>query len=189
MSTWSAAIILAAMLVTVPAWAREVAGTDLPEQAHLAGMGEALRLNGAGVRRKLFFSVYAIGLYLPAPTADAARVLAVDGPRRVLMRILHKEITREQLVAAWTEGFAANHSSAELATLQPRIDRFHAAFETLKAGDVVQIDYLPGKGTRVEINGRVRESIPGSDFAAAVLRIWLGPAPVSADLRAALLGG
>jgi hypothetical protein len=182
------ALALAAALLAAPAAAREVGGADIPEEARGAGVAEPLRLNGAGVRRKLLFALYAIGLYLPAPESDPARVLALDGPRRVLMRILYKEISREQLVAAWNEAFVANHSPAELAPLQARIDRFNAAFESLHAGDTVLIDYLPGKGTRLEINGRAREEIPGADFAAALLRIWLGPAPVSSGLKAELLG-
>lgn len=182
------ALALTAALLTAPAAARGVGGTDIPEQASVAGVAEPLRLNGAGVRRKLLFALYAIGLYLPAPENDAARVLAMDGPRRVLMRILYKEIARAQLVAAWNDAFAANQSPAELAPLQARIDRFNAAFESLRAGDTVLIDYLPGKGTRLDINGRTREEIPGADFAAALLRIWLGPAPVSGGLKAELLG-
>jgi len=180
-------LALAAALLIAPVAAREVGGADIPEQARIAGVAEPLRLNGAGVRRKLLFALYAIGLYLPAPESDPARVLAMDGPRRVLMRILYREMSREQLVAAWTEAFAANHSPAELAPLQARIDRFNAAFESLRVGDTVLIDYLPGKGTRLEINGRTREEIPGADFAAALLRIWLGAAPVSGGLKTELL--
>jgi hypothetical protein len=182
------ALALTAALLAAPAAARGVGGADIPEQARVAGVAEPLRLNGAGVRRKLLFALYAIGLYLPAPESDAARVLALDGPRRVVMRILYKELSREQLVAAWNEAFAANHSPAELALLQAHIDRFNAAFESLRAGDTVLIDYLPGKGTRLEINGQTREEIPGADFAAALLRTWLGPAPVSGGLKAELLG-
>lgn len=188
MNAFLTVIALLALLLAAPLQAREVGGVDLPEQARVAGVAEPLRLNGAGVRRKMLFPVYAVGIYLPSPQGDAEPVLAMDGPRRVLMRILHKEITREQLVAAWNEGFTANHSPAELAPLQARIDRFDAAFETLRGGDVVLLDYVPGRGTRVEINGRVREEIPGADFAAGLLRIWLGPSPVSGGLKAELLG-
>ena len=188
MSASRFAVAFAVLTLASAAAARDVGGVDMPEQVGAAGGAEVLRLNGAGVRRKLLFPVYAIGLYLPAPQGDAARVLATDGPWRVLMRILHKEISREQLVAAWNEGFAANQSAAELAPLQARIDRFGGAFDTLRAGDTVRIDYVPGRGTRVEINGRPREDIAGADFAAAVLRIWLGPAPVSGALKDELLG-
>ncbi len=172
-----------------PAAAREVGGIEMPEQATVSAGGPALRLNGAGVRRKLFVAVYAVGLYLPAPTRDAAQVLAVDGPRLVVMRFLHREVPRDKLVAAWNEGFAANQDAATLATLQARIDRFNGLFETVREGDTVELAFDPTrKATRVTTNGASRGEIPGADFAAALLRIWLGPSPVSEDLKAALLG-
>jgi hypothetical protein len=169
--------------------AREVGGIELAERATVVAGGAPLQLNGAGVRRKLFVPVYAIGLYLPAATRDPSGVLAVDGPRLVRMHFLHSEVSRDKLVAAWNEGFAANHEPAALAALQDRIDRFNGLFETLRKGDTVTLAYDPGATvTRVTISGRQRGEIPGADFAAALLRIWLGPAPVSEGLKAELLG-
>lgn len=187
----SAALFLAFAIATsgLPATAREAGGADFPEDVVAAGSATPLRLNGAGVRRKLFVAVYAVGLYLPTPTRDPARILAVDGPRLMAMRFLHREVPRDKLVAAWSEGFAANHDPAALATLQPRIDRFNALFETLREGDRVDLEFEPGrKTTQVRVNGQVRGEVPGADFAAALLRIWLGPSPVSDDLKSALLG-
>jgi hypothetical protein len=177
-------------LAAAPVTAREVGGVELPDELPGTTAASPLRLNGAGVRRKLFVPVYAIGLYLPAPTRDPARVLAVDGPRLVHMHFLHGEVAREKLVAAWEEGFAANHDAAALAALQERIARFNGLFDTLHRGDTVVLAFDPRAGaTQVTINGQVRGAIPGADFAAGLLRVWLGPAPVSEDLKAALLGG
>jgi hypothetical protein len=189
-STAAALLLTITLTTAVPlAPAREVGGIDMPEQASASAGGAALRLNGAGVRRKLFVAVYAVGLYLPAPTRDPAQILAMDGPRLVAMRFLHREVPRDKLVAAWNEGFAANQDPATLATLQARIDRFNALFETLRQGDTVELAFDPAqKTTRVSINGTSRGEVPGADFAAALLRIWLGPSPVSDDLKAALLG-
>lgn len=177
-------------LATASATAREVGGAELPDEVAGTVAASPLRLNGAGVRRKLFVPVYAVGLYLPAPTTDPARVLAVDGPWLVHMHFLHGEVPRDKLVAGWDEGFAANHTGAALAALQDRIRRFNGLFDTLHRGDVVVLAFDPRAGaTQVSINGGVRGAIPGADFAAALLRIWLGPAPVSDHLKAALLGG
>lgn len=187
----STALLFALVLATasLPATAREVGGIEMPEETAAAGHPTPLRLNGAGVRRKLFVAVYAIGLYLPSPTRDPARVIAADGPRLVVMRFLHREVPRDKLVAAWNEGFAANHDPADLAALQPRIDRFNALFETLREGDRVDLEFEPGrKTTQVRINDQVRGEVPGADFAAALLRIWLGRSPVTDDLKSALLG-
>jgi hypothetical protein len=39
----------------------------------------------------------------------------------------------------------------------------------LRAAGVVWIDYLPGKGTRVTVNGTLRGIVPGADFNRALL--------------------
>lgn len=39
----------------------------------------------------------------------------------------------------------------------------------LRAAEVVWIDYLPGKGTRVTVNGTLRGIVPGADFNRALL--------------------
>jgi hypothetical protein len=182
-------LAIAAGAATLPAAAREVGGVDMPETAVASAGAAPLRLNGAGVRRKLFVPVYAVGLYVPAPTRDPARVLAVDGPRLVVMRFLHREVPREKLVAAWNEGFEANHDPATLGALKDRVERFNGLFETLREGGRVELDFNPVRNTTlVSINGQARGEVSGADFAAALLRIWLGASPVSEDLKSALLG-
>ena len=60
---------------------------------------------------------------------------------------------------------------------------------TAKAGDVVALDYLPGAGSQVVMNGRaVGQPIPGHDLYRALLRIWLGEPPVDNNLKRLLLG-
>ena len=59
----------------------------------------------------------------------------------------------------------------------------------INQGGVILIDYLPGIGTRITINGVARATIPGEDFNRAMLRIWLGDRPVDGRLKRMLLGG
>jgi hypothetical protein len=58
----------------------------------------------------------------------------------------------------------------------------------LKKGAVVVLDYLPGTGTRISINGEEKLVIKGEDFFQAMLRIWIGNKPVDGGLRRAMLG-
>jgi hypothetical protein len=60
---------------------------------------------------------------------------------------------------------------------------------TLKKGSVVHLDYLPGTGTRVSVNGVEKITIKGEDFFQSMLRIWIGRKPVDGRLRDAMLGG
>jgi hypothetical protein len=183
-----AVILTVGMVLLAPlGFAREVVGVNVPDTVSL---GEArLVLNGAGVRSKFFVKVYVGALYLPAVQREAARLFEVDTPVAVHLHFLHSEVEAKKLVDAWNDGFNANHDAAQLAALKARIERFNALFRTVKRGDVVRIDYTPGHGTRVAISGEERGVIEGSDFRAALLRIWLGDSPADTDLKRAMLGG
>ena len=45
------------------------------------------------------------------------------------------------------------------------------------------------RGMQVEVNGTVKGTITGDDFATAFLAIWLGPHPPNPGLKSGLLGG
>ncbi len=76
--------------------------------------------------------------------------------------------------------------------MKPRVAELVAimnAFGSGKEGDVIALDWLPGSGTRVLLNGETKGTpIAGEDFYRALLRIWLGDDPVSGSLKKALLG-
>lgn len=180
--------LLALLTATVPSRAATVAGVAVPPDARPVADGPVLVLNGAGLRTKYFFHIYVAALYLVRRADSAAAVLAEPGPKRVWMHFLYRSLSGARMARAWDEGFRDNLSRAEYAALRPRIERFNALFDTVRRGDVVLLDALPGRGTRVTVRGRVRGVIPGDDFYRALLRIWLGPDPASDDLKAALLG-
>jgi hypothetical protein len=183
-----AAVLVFLMLagITSIARARTVSGVDVPD--HVTVNGKTLVLNGAGMRVKFFFDIYVGALYLPRAVHDTKSVLAQTGPRRVLMHFVYKEVGRDKLIEAWNEGFEGNSSSSELAALRQRIDAFNALFDSVHRGDIVLLDYVPGSGTHVSINGKDKGTIAGKDFNDALLRIWLGKEPVTGSLKRAMLG-
>ncbi len=189
MSAWLLSMLVFASALSLPARAVEVGGVQIAPTAKLSADGPALVLNGAGMRKKLFVSVYVGALYLPKKAATAQEVLAQAGAKRVLLHFVYDEVSAQKLVEAWNEGFAANHSETELVPLRARIVQFNALFSTVKKGDVFTLDYRPGDGTRVNYNDQAKGVIPGEDFNKALLNIWLGEKPVTADLKKALLGG
>ncbi|WP_456418431.1 chalcone isomerase family protein [Thiolapillus sp.] len=167
--------------------AKTVEGVNLPEQVSVEG--KTLMLNGAGVRTKLFFDIYVAALYLPAPSADADKILQTDQPWRLDMHFLYSEVSKEKLDEGWDEGFEENTPASERGILAERLERFKAMFPTLHEGDVVVLAYSPGKGVSVSIKGVQQGTIAGADFAQALLRVWLGAEPVTGKLKKALLGG
>ncbi len=180
-------VLLLLFLVSTPVFAREIAGVNVPEQI-TAGDGTVLHLNGAGIRYKFFFKIYVAGLYMQHPATDAGKVIGDEGRKRVLMHFIYDEVGRKDLTDAWDEGFTANLSPQQLAALQDRIKDFNALFDTVKGGEEITLDYIPGKGTRVLIRGRIKGVIPGKDFNDALLAIWLGREPVTDRLKKELLG-
>jgi len=169
--------------------AAEVAGVKVDERVRL-GSSE-LVLNGAGVRTRLIFKVYVGALYLPEKKSSAAEVLALKGAKRVSMTLL-RDLRARQLSDALEEGIRANHSEAEIAALKERTDALVAVMNEIgsaKEKTVITLDFLPESGTRVTVDGVARgRPVPGEEFYAALLRIWLGDSPVDADLKKAMLG-
>ena len=183
------ACLLCLLSVSSHAAPQEVAGVRFEEQSQFGG--QTLSLNGAGLRTRFFFKIYAIGLYLPQKASSLEALLANKGPRQAQITTL-RELTAEQFSDALIEGLKKNHSPAELEKLAARIDALQATMQALaKLPEKTQIrlDYVPNSGTRLLVNGVQKGAdIPGEDFNAALLRIWLGSEPAQEDLRSQLLG-
>ena len=184
-----AVVLPALMLGSGSLQAREFDGVQFPDKIALPDTNKTVQLNGVGYRKKFFIKVYIGALYTEKLARSRDEVVAMDGPNRVLMHILHEEVSQEKLVDAWNEGFEENMSEDDLEKLRPQIDRFNAMFPTVRQGDVIYLDYIPGTGTRVTINGEQKGVIPGKDFNNAMLDIWLGEEPASSKLKKAMLGG
>ena len=183
----SAALVLSLGLCATPAIALEAGGIRFADVVSVGGT--ELQANGAGVRTKFVFDVYAIALYLPAKAGSLDA--AAKGPRRVTIHLM-RDVKRIDFVAALQDGLKANVAEAELAALAPQVQQFAALIggegEVTK-GTTVTIDDLPGTGTRVSIGGQPQgKDITGEKFFGALLRVWLGDKPAQADLKARLLG-
>jgi hypothetical protein len=154
--------------------------------------GATLQLNGAGVRKRAIFKVYAAGLYVPQKSKSAADLLAQKGPRRVQIGML-RDVDADTFASSLNEGLRNNSTEAQIAAMKPQADALTAALKShgeAKKGDAINFEFLPDAGTRVVVNGKpIGNPIPGEDFFTAVLRIWLGEKPADADLKKALLGG
>ncbi len=154
--------------------------------------GAELVLNGVGLRAVAWFKGYVAALYLPGRATTPAQVLAGTGPKRLQLRML-QDVPAAEFVKAIDKGFARNTPAAQHPVLADRRQQFDAQVQALgqvKKGDVVDLDFLPGRGLVFTHNGQPRgEAIAGDDFYAALLLIFLGERPVDDRLKAGLLGG
>ncbi len=188
MKNTTIALLLGLLLSPAMLYAKNVAGIKIAETQTLSGSTQKLILNGSGIRKKFFVKVYIGSLYLPKPARNLEAVLKQTGPAAVHMYFLHSKVLKEKLVNGWNEGFSSNTSASAMASLKPRIEKFNGLFRTVKKGEVIRLDYIPGKGTHVLIQGEKRGVIKGLDFWQALLRIWLGSKPADSKLKKAMLG-
>jgi len=186
--SWIAAVALAAMALGTAAQPLDLAGAKFEPQLQVAGA--ALGLNGAAIRYKVVFKVYAVGLYLPAKAATLEAVVAQPGPKRI-HAVMLRDVTGSELGKNFAHHFEDNVTREEFAASISQIFRFGELFasrKTMKSGDSFTLDWIPGVGTVISINGVPQgEPYPGAAFYTGMLKLWIGDRD-SAGVRAALLG-
>lgn len=167
----------------------EVSGVRYASTATVAG--SMLTLNGAGTRFKFVVRVYTAGLYLGAKAATPEAAFAAPGSKRLHVVML-RDIDANELGKLFTRGMQENapretFSKSIAGTL--RIADIFSAKKKLLRGENFSVDYVPGVGTTVLVNGKAQgEPVREPEFFTALLSIWLGPNPADDGLKAALLG-
>ncbi len=177
--------MLAALVVAPALYAASLAGVTMPDEVTVAG--KTLKLNGMGLRKKFIIKVYVAGLYVEQTSHDATEIVDADEVKRIDMHFLTNKATKKKMDAAWMEGFEKN-SPQDFGKLKERVETFAGLFPDMKDGDVIELTIIPGEGTTAALNGEVKGTIEGADFAKALLKVWLGHEPPSEGLKEGLLG-
>ncbi len=179
-------IVAASLMILAAAagLAVEIAGIQMPDTDTVDG--KMLKLNGAGIRKKMLFKVYAAGLYLETPSKDAAAAISATEVKSMRLHILRR-LKGGQIAEAISEGFERN-SKEQLPKLSARLEKLKQMIPDVSPDDLILFSNLPGKGIRVTVRGTERGTIEGRDFSDALFSVWLGPNPVQEDLKKALLG-
>lgn len=178
-------MFLVTLLVVPFCLAGELVGVKMPDEVTVSG--KTVKLNGMGVRKKLWVKVYVGGLYLETKSSNAAAIVDSDQAKRVVMHFLTDRATKEKMDDAWKEGFEAN-SPKQYGALKKRVETFIGFFGDMKDGDRIEINMVPGEPTVVLLNGKEKGTIEGDDFAKGLLRVWLGDSPPTEDLKEGMLG-
>jgi len=177
------------VLFSLMSHALDIAGVQVADSARVAG--QEIPLNGAGVRLKWgFIKMYVGALYTTQKTRTGDAVLRDANPRRITLTML-RTLDADRLHESLMDGLEANCSAAEMAALDARIKELNGIFQAVRsvdAGDVITLDFMPGKGTQIMVRGQIKDVIAGDDFARALLKVWFGKRPVSVDLKSAMLG-
>lgn len=167
----------------------DVLGTKFDGEIGVAG--QRLQLNGAGVRFRAVFRVYAAGLYLAQKAETPDAVLSAPGPKRLNIVML-RDIDANELGKLFTRGMEKNATREDFVKAIPgtiKMGEIFAAKKKLASGESFQVDWVPGQGTVILINGKpAAEPIKEPEFYSALMKIWLGKDPADANLKEALLG-
>jgi Chalcone isomerase-like len=180
-----------AIALAAPAQAQGIELAGVKYAAATSVANTPLTLNGAGIRYKAVFKVYTAGLYLTAKAATPEAVLGAPGPKRLHVVML-RDIDANELGKLFTDGMQKNATREEFGKSIPgtlKLAEVFAAKKRLVAGDSFTVDFVPGTGTVIAINGKpATEAIAEPVFFTALMKIWLGTSPADWQLKDALLG-
>ena len=166
---------------------KECHGVNFLEQTQV--QASPLMLNGLGLRQAtiLKVNVYVAALYVAQPSADANAILTSNTPKQLILHFV-RDVESADLKKAWEEGFM-DSAKEQVPALKARIEKLTGWMVDMKSGQQLTFTYKSGAGIEVDVNGAVRGTIEGDDFARAFLAIWLGAKPPNPGLKAGLLGG
>ncbi|MEY4766981.1 MAG: hypothetical protein RI907_3654 [Pseudomonadota bacterium] len=191
-----ASVAVAALLPwsTAAEAAVELEGVELPET--VTAYGQKLLLNGAAVRKRGYFKADVTALYLPEKRTTAEAVMKLNGIRRIQLNIL-REFTSSTISRIFLADFQQAATDEEFKKLIEVVGTIGSAYSNVKRvqrGDVVNLDWVPGKGWMASHNGRQLTGDGSGPMAInnelafqVYMRMYIGPnAPE--DMRNGLLG-
>jgi hypothetical protein len=182
-----AAALSISATAALPALGAECLDVQFPDSVKVGGTD--LVLNGMGIRKAtmLAVKVYVAGLYLPKKSSDGDAIVAANEPWELTLHFVHSADASD-IQDAFDEGFE-KAAGDNLDALKQRIETLKSQMTDFEDGQTLSYSYDPATGTVVDVNGKSGAPIEGADFAAALLKISVGPEPPNEDLKTGLLGG
>jgi len=177
------------------AWAEvDVSGVPLDETVTVGGV--PLHLNGAGYRKRGYFKIDVTALYLQQKATTLDAVENAPGVKRVQLTI-QQDVTGSQASRYFLIDFEASATPAEFMQLISEVSQIgdiYSALPKIKKGDVVDLDWVPGKGMIATLNGNVLVPhgapsgyLNNELLSRVMLRMYVG-AKTPAELHDNLLG-
>ena len=151
-----------------------------------------LRLNGLGLRGVAWIKAFVAGLYLAAPAKEMGQILAMQGPKRLRLKVM-LEAPSHEMTKSMRHGISRNEPPLLQASLADRVELLAQGLDSIgdfQPGDVLDLDFLPGRGTELRLNDKLLvQPIAGDDFYRAVLKVFIGEKPVDRRMKEGLLSG
>ena len=166
----------------------EVGGYRFEADADVGGT--RLQLNGAGIRYKAIFKVYAAGLYTESRLSTPEAVYRDTGAKRMHVVML-REVDSGGFGKMLMQGMEANLPRDQLKHCIPGIVQLGEVFSAKKrmaAGETYTLEARPGSGTTVKVNGQPVAQTKDTMLFTCLMYNYLGKSPVDDSLKPALLG-
>ncbi|WP_025741703.1 chalcone isomerase family protein [Aquimarina pacifica] len=180
--------ILFVFLITITSTQAQVKVGDATLPASVSFGGEELVFNGAGLREKFFFDIYAGGLYLKKKSSSADKIAKADETMAIKLHILSGMMSRSKMAAALKDGFKKSTNN-NTSSLDKRINKFVGFIkDEIEVGQIYDIVYEKGKGSVIYKNGQEKGYVEGLDFKEALFKIWIGDKPADKGLKSEMLG-
>lgn len=189
--SFSSVCLAAALLLCAPLTQAQITLAGVKFEPEITLGGQKLQLNGAGVRYRAVFKVYAGALYTPTKATKNEDVLKTNAPKRLHLVAL-RDVSGDDFGKLFTRGMEANASREDFAKSINSVIRMGQIFadaKQFKQGDVILIDYVPNVGTIVSHKGKqLGDAFKEPEFQALMMKIWFGQKPADDAFRGALLG-
>lgn len=176
--------LLIVLIWVLPTFAAiNINGVSFTERRQLDDV--ELRLTGTALLTwALFVDVYAGAFYLPK--GHPGSHWADDVPKRLELSYF-RSFKAEDFSRASDTLLRDSLPPAQYQALAERLEAFYLLFGDIESGDRYSLNYSPGKGTELHLNGTLLGIAPGHDFAVAYFGIWLGEQPLNKNFRDQLL--
>lgn len=172
---------LAAALVMIASAGTAGAAIEAGPPPALTVAGERLGLAACAEREVLWIDVYDLGLYLDG-SVTPAQVRDPSAAKAVRVRVVYGGDPPDRLPRAWREALAAAYPDEF-------VRRFEDHYRSIGPDDTLTAAYAPGGGTTILHNGEPVLAEPGHRLMDVLLGLWIGPDPVSREMRRDLLAG
>ncbi len=149
-----------------------------------------LALNGIAMYEHLKEDQYYMSIYAERPSDQPDKLLDNTMRRRMEIHVTMPKLFVHGFVQNLVYSVSTNNSKEQVYKNAFQVIAFTDSLKgNLVKGDVLIIEYFPGKGTSLTLNAVELQTFPGEDFFNMLLRTWIGPVPPSSGAKADLLMG
>ncbi|MGV6807456.1 MAG: chalcone isomerase family protein, partial [bacterium] len=146
----------------------------------------AASLIGASLYKDLGKDLFVVGLY--SDGTDAASITSGEVESRMELKLI-SPLSKRRWANLCLQSIAINNSRESLeASAEDLVQIFGNIKGHLITEDSFTVNYAPGQGSTVSLNGITLLQTKGVEILNLFLSIWLGPVPPSTDFKAQILG-